>query len=208
MVLYSYVIVRDFGFAPNPFGGYCTLATCKPGIRKAASVGDWIIGTGSDSEKYKMGDKLIYAMKIDEKLSFSEYWNDTRFQNKKPVMNGSKKQKYGDNIYLFDDMQGVFVQVDSHHSNADGSTNQKNFRKDISGIYVLISKHFWYFGEAAPNIPEELISSIVKRGMGCKKQVNETIINSFIDWLSNNYEIGYIGKPCLFSGEFKRYDGK
>lgn len=208
MVLYSYVIVRDFGFAPNPFGEYCTLATCKPGIRKAALIGDWVIGTGSDSEKYNMGNRLIYAMRIDEKLSFSEYWNDTRFQNKKPVMNGSKKQKYGDNIYSFDDMQGVFVQVDSHHSLADGSTNLKNFRKDISGIYVLLSKYFWYFGEDAPPIPEELISSIVKRGMGYKKQVNETIINRFIDWLSSNYETGYNGRPCLFSGEFKRYDGK
>ena len=37
--LYSYVITRDYGFAPNPFGGICTLATCKPGIRNHAKVG-------------------------------------------------------------------------------------------------------------------------------------------------------------------------
>lgn len=42
--LYSYVVARDFGFAPNPFHGYCTLATCKPDIRATASVGDWVIG--------------------------------------------------------------------------------------------------------------------------------------------------------------------
>src|SRR5712671_5339411 len=34
MRLYSYVVARDFGFAPNPFFGVCTLATCKPDIRK------------------------------------------------------------------------------------------------------------------------------------------------------------------------------
>lgn len=34
MTLYSYVVAHDFGFAPNPFDGLCTLATCKPDIRK------------------------------------------------------------------------------------------------------------------------------------------------------------------------------
>ena len=46
MKLYSYVMIYDTGFAPNPFWGYCTLATCKPGIRRPAEQGDWIIGSG------------------------------------------------------------------------------------------------------------------------------------------------------------------
>jgi hypothetical protein len=45
--LYSYVVRSDSGFAPNPFGEYCTLACCKPQIRKRARVGDWIVGCGS-----------------------------------------------------------------------------------------------------------------------------------------------------------------
>ena len=44
MEYYSYVIKRDFGFAPNPFGEFCTLATCKPVIRKVANVNDWVFG--------------------------------------------------------------------------------------------------------------------------------------------------------------------
>ncbi|MDD4591925.1 MAG: hypothetical protein PHG06_16095 [Parabacteroides sp.] len=207
MTLYSYVITRDYGFAPNPFGEYCTLATCKPGIRKAAEVGDWVIGTGSDSQKYNIGNRLIYAMRIDEKISFSEYWNDPRFQDKKPVMNGSKKQKYGDNIYYFDITQNKLMQLDSHHSLADGTINKKNYDKDISGVFVLISMCFWYFGECGPQIPEKMASSIIKGGMGYKKIVDRTIINTFIDWLSSTYETGYNGRPWLFSGEYKRYDG-
>lgn len=207
MVLFSYVITRDYGFAPNPFGKYCTLATCKPLIRKTARVGDWIIGTGSNSKKYKMGDRLIYAMRVDEKLSYSEYWNDSRFQYKKPVMNGSKKQKYGDNIYYFDQLLNKLVQVNSHHSLEHGITNSINYNRDISGKYVLISKYFWYFGEAAPRIPEELIGDIVKNGIGYKKIVNQNIINCFTTWLSKNFEMGYRGMPCLFKGEFKRYYG-
>lgn len=33
-VLFSYIVRWDHGFAPNPFHGICSLATCKPGIRK------------------------------------------------------------------------------------------------------------------------------------------------------------------------------
>ena len=36
MEIFSYVITHDSGFAPNPFGGFLTLATCKPKIRKSA----------------------------------------------------------------------------------------------------------------------------------------------------------------------------
>lgn len=39
MYLYSYVIKRDYGFAPNPFENICSLATCKPQIRERALEG-------------------------------------------------------------------------------------------------------------------------------------------------------------------------
>lgn len=206
-MLYSYVITRDYGFAPNPFGGYCTLATCKPRIRKAAQVGDWLIGTGSNSVKNNFGNRLIYAMQVDEKMSFTDYWNNERFQHKKPVMNGSKRQKYGDNIYRFDEELSRLVQLNSHHSLEDGSTNEKNYAKDTSGKYVLVSKHFWYFGEKAPLIPDNIKADIVKIGINHKTVANEAVINSFKAWLSSTYEAGYIGEPCLFRGLFERYDG-
>ena len=47
MKFYSYVIPRDYGFAPNPYFGYCTLADCKPGIRKMAQTGDWVAAFGA-----------------------------------------------------------------------------------------------------------------------------------------------------------------
>lgn len=34
MLVYEYVMTYDTGFAPNPFYGVCTLACCKPKIRK------------------------------------------------------------------------------------------------------------------------------------------------------------------------------
>lgn len=46
MRLFSYCIPVDDGAAPNPFWGVCTLAICKPAIRRVAEVGDWIAGVG------------------------------------------------------------------------------------------------------------------------------------------------------------------
>lgn len=67
MKFYSYVIPRDFGFAPNPYFGYCTLATCKQGIRKSAHVGDWIGAFGAASMTIR--GRLVSLMLVDETLS-------------------------------------------------------------------------------------------------------------------------------------------
>jgi len=60
MNYYSYLVEHDFGLAPNPFGGYCTLTVCKPIIRKSSKlrIGDWIIGTGSVALSRTFGRKL------------------------------------------------------------------------------------------------------------------------------------------------------
>ena len=64
--LFSYVVRFDSGFAPNPFYGYCTLATCKPRIRKAAGVGDWVVGSGSNDSLVRRGGYMVYAMQVSD----------------------------------------------------------------------------------------------------------------------------------------------
>jgi len=207
MAIYSYVITRDFGFAPNPFFGYCTLATCKPLIRKGAQIGDWVIGTGSAAKNKEFRNYLVYAMCIEEKISLDDYWNDPRFINKKPVMNGSNMQWYGDNIYHLDSDTGQFVQEDSHHSLEDGSVNMKNYTKDLSGKFVLISKTYWYFGKEAILIPEEL-RCLIKSGQGHKRRDDKILINNFISWIQRQIGHAFIGIPVQFLGEFVRYKGE
>ena len=68
--LYAYAITRDFGFAPNPFHGNCTLATCKPRIRKSANVGDWVLGIGGASLK-SVQKKCILLMKVTQRAGKS-----------------------------------------------------------------------------------------------------------------------------------------
>ena len=78
MRIYVYVLKHDSGFAPNPFHGWCTLACCKPTIRRKARPGDWVVGiTPRD-----LHNRVAYAMKVDESLTFEEYWSDRRFKAK------------------------------------------------------------------------------------------------------------------------------
>jgi hypothetical protein len=45
--LFTYTIPIDDGAAPNPFRGMCSLAICKPCIRRVAEEHDWVAGLDS-----------------------------------------------------------------------------------------------------------------------------------------------------------------
>jgi hypothetical protein len=205
--LYSYIVTRDFGFAPNPFPPACTLATCKPKIRQNAQIEDWIVGIGSGAQKSQFKNKLIYAMQVQEKLEFDDYWIDPRFKKKRPIMNGSKRQMYGDNIYHRPSTDAPYVQEDSHHSLPGGQRNELNYNRDLPGKYVLISNKFWYYGQEAILLPENfLFLTDVARGYRVIKE--KTQIESFIRWLASLSQSEYIGRPYMFRKEFERYAGK
>lgn len=199
----SYIVARDYGFAPNPFGKHCTLACCKQKIRANVTVGDWVFGIGSKQKG--MHGKLVFAMHITEILTFQEYWEDQRFEYKKPIMNGSLIQLYGDNIYHKDDESGEWLQENSHHSLENGTVNGSNLERDISGKNVLISDLFYYFGKSAVEVPNRL-RELCRSGRG-HRNVDDSIANEFIDWLSKNYKPGRYDNPLLFNDTFERYDG-
>lgn len=153
MRLYSYKVVYDIGFAPNPFHGTCTLATCKPRIRNGASPGDWIVGVGSHAQG--TDGRLVYAMEVGEKLTFDAYWNDPRFRRKRPDRRGSLKYRYGDNVY-HRSADGDWVQEDCRHSLDDGTPNPDHVRRDTSADAVLIASRFTYWGGQGPQLPAAL----------------------------------------------------
>ena len=66
--VYSYIVSTDSGFAPNPFGEFCTLSCCKPVIRRSASVGDWVVGLAPKS----LGNGIVFAMEVTEKMTITE----------------------------------------------------------------------------------------------------------------------------------------
>lgn len=191
MNYFSYKIDHDYGLAPNPFGAYCTLAVCKPSIRgnKHLENGDWIIGTGSKS--LNKLHHLIFAMKVEGKLTFNEYWEDPRFQYKKPIENGSLVQMYGDNFYHQDVKSGEWIQEKSAHTVKDAD---KHFKNDLSGEYVLFSQYFYYFGDTAPLIPKE-IRAICNDGRDMKYHENEELGSLLINWIESEHNVGVHGDP-------------
>lgn len=159
MKTFSYIVDRDFGFAPNPFHGYCTLADCKPRTRKSAQIGDRIFGLAGKKYRKNGAHRLIYAMEVTEILTFNEYFNDPRFQCKKPILNSSLKRQYGDNIY-YKTETSEYHQLNSHHSFANGIMHNGNRDHDTKVDKVLISNNYVYFGENKSFIPEYLLNNI------------------------------------------------
>ena len=164
-ILYCYTMTHDTGFAPNPYHGILTLATCKPLIRKYAKVGYWISGWTGNAVHDKQGGidtkgagRLIYLAQVSEVLSFQQYWE--KYSIKRPlelcnespiskkgcgcsakITNISDYNDCGDNIYKPDENDpSGFIQLKNRHH---GKEQQEH---DLSGENVLICKEFYYFG--------------------------------------------------------------
>jgi Nucleotide modification associated domain 2 len=177
MTLYSYVVEHDNGYAPNPYFGLCTLCRCKFGKRpegksnivELAKEGDWVIGTGGASKRSAGHGKLVYAMLVDEKLTRAKYFSDSRFAQKKSVKTGTYKQTRGDNEPPRDDFE-------------------KHFQ------FALTSRHFYYFGANAIDIPKEF--ALEKKGPGFRSHFDPADVRRFVEWLERTYKPGKHGEPC------------
>lgn len=203
--LFSYKVRYDIGFAPNPFHGVCTLATCKPDIRRLAMPDDWVVGVGAASNK-RTG-QLVYAMKVEEKLTFDEYWSDSRFLKKKVDPRGSLKYRYGDNVY-HQDPEGAWIQVDSRHSLESGAPNEEHVARDTGSNAVLISSHFTYWGANGPEIPPALRDwngvDLAEPGRGYTYLAYDAeMINRAVSWI-DSLPNGYQSEPADWAKLRKR----
>ncbi len=155
--LFSYKLTTDSGFAPNPFWGVLTLATCKPGIRRSKRKNDWIAGFTS---KELCGDpvgqeRLVYLMQVEEKLTLAAYFHDSRFREKIPDLGAQDPRCWvGDNMYAPKrGAGGGFRQLPGMHGRNDKE-------RDLSGAFVLVAGTHFYFGRDALVVPDELRPSV------------------------------------------------
>ncbi|WP_244951718.1 hypothetical protein [Pseudoalteromonas luteoviolacea] len=188
--MFSYVVANDYGFAPNPYGGVLTLATCKPVIRRTARVGDIIVGLGS---KRTVGnDKLVYAGIISEIVTMKEYGESERFANKRP-----ENMKSGDCIYYWDE-SGINLRPNPIHSNSDIAT-------DTNGKNVLVCEEFWYFGSRAIEIPPTILDfvKVIRGHRKIQEGDNASALQSYL----YNFKIGIDGEPFHSIKKEKRHCG-
>ncbi len=166
------MVKHDYGFAPNPFGGFLTLATCKPLIRRNARLGDFLAGTGSAAS---VGNsKLVYAGEISAVVPLEEYGRTQKYKIKRPVSKPSFRRK-GDNIYFM--REGEWQQRENEYHGFD------DFDAGIRGKNVLVCDRIWYFSDNAIELPTEF-QSMIKKQQGHKMISDQSFLARFVRWLN------------------------
>lgn len=199
MTLYSYIVTKDGGFSPNPFFGYCTLACCKPTIRRTAKKDDWIVGLSSKAT----GNRIVYFMQVDEILTFDEYWRDSRFRKKRPKMKTDRARMFGDNIYE-PKPGGGYRQLPSAHSKPkfrQGEDSETKEKDTIRGKRVLVATTFAYFGSQAKELPPELAA--LKIGRSHRRHESPELLTAFRQFVNRQKRFGVIAPPS----DWKHDDG-
>jgi hypothetical protein len=192
--LYAYKLTNDGGFAPNPFWGVLTLATCKPQIRLKKRIGDWIGGftSGTLNGDAVGKERLIFLAQVTDKMTIANYFRAPRFACKKPVPRSANEcLRHGDNIYeplvpLASDARELRQLLNDNHWDGDGRDcggckPGPSRKHDVSGRFVLICDTFAYFGAKALVIPKELRPN-VPRGQSAhgSQTVDQLRANAFI----------------------------
>ena len=166
-------MTSDRGFAPNPYAGILTLATCKPYIRKRCAVeGQWLAGFASKSLCPDAGDeaRLIYLARISGSVPMEKYWDAYPAKRNCPSP---------DNIYRKQNGRWILVD-DSIHA-------KENKDADLSGEKVIISNDYYYFGQKALPIREKLRSK-VKIPVGAASYgwlTTGADADAFIEWVKD-----------------------
>jgi hypothetical protein len=167
--LFPYVVEHDrtYGTAPNPYGGFCTLALCKfgspkrPNIVELAQVGDRVAGTGGVGPDSAGHGKLIYAMRVDEKLTLEGYSCDPRFADRP------------DNLVDLAHCSDRFVLVSEYFF---------YFGARAVDLGAIPTRH--------------LDHPFEKRGPGFRRGFSAEFIADFVRWLEQTYCVGVSGDPC------------
>lgn len=205
--VYLYAVSYDLGFAPNPYGGLCSLACCKPRIRNSAKHGDWVIGlTGT---KLKPALRCVFAMIVTADVTFDDYWKLPEFGSRKPRRNGTRKKLVGDNIYHRDAAGAPWVQEDSVHSLEEGEQCPLNTAHDTQVNRVLLSDQFIYFGASAPPVPRNVLNRFgYERNYRDFRRFDAVTARPILDWLKPQmaqHPNAVMDDPINFQDGFRRF---
>jgi hypothetical protein len=206
--IYMYAVSYDLGFAPNPFGGLCSLACCKPDIRERAQVGDWIIGlTGT---KIPPAMRVVFAMLVTSDMTFDQYWAAPEHLPRRPKRNGTQKKLVGDNIYHRDTKDSPWQQQDSVHSLEDGTQSADNTDHDTRINRVLLSTEFVYFGSLAEALPANVSNELnYTRNARNYYRYDALDARALLEWLKTKIAAtprAVLADPINFDQSAQRYD--
>jgi hypothetical protein len=182
--LFTYKVAGDSGSAPNPYFGLCTLAICKPRIRKYAVRGDIVVGFGCKSNTDPEEEfRVVYAMQVEEVLPWRAYIDRCHADIQGKIPAAKSLERYaGDCIYVLDGGHVAREPLPSA-SNHDAAS----FRKDVeSGENVLMSRLYWYFGRGNAHrlVLPKALHELSPRFQGERSNANTLLIPSFVGWFN------------------------
>lgn len=205
MVTRTYRLDHDLGFAPNPFFRWCTLACCMPQIRANAAIGDLIVGiAGSGAAGLgRIHPQLIYWMRVDETLTFDEYWRDPRFVRKLPRIDGPKMLAAGDRTYRREPGSEEWsFEPSMHYVPGAPQGGGGHVVKDTKVDRLLVGKTFTYWGGSGPVVPDHLITMFPNpRGQKCPEPGPS--LDELHDLMGLHDPRGLVGDPADWSS--RRY---
>jgi len=182
--IYLYKLVCDNGGAPCVHRGVLSLAICKPGIRKVAEEGDWVIGFGGKSVPELQG-RLIYVARITSVEADGGYYKD-------PLYRGRP-----DRVYRFTDPGYEHIASSRFHDAGD-LTHDLGSPPKYQRARVLLSNTFAYFGgnkepsiDDVKDIYEALPRNFTKNHMGQVRERLERCVVSVFE----QFGLGKHGKP-------------
>jgi hypothetical protein len=175
------------------------LAICKPAIRRTANVGDWVVGLGSaNSPIGNISDHVVYAMKVTDKRGFWGYdlMCQSTYPGKIPDWQSHDfKRRVGDCLYDFSNGTPPQMRIGVH--------DERNRETDLGGDHVLISNHFYYFGDKPIKLPDSLLP-LIHSQQGHKVDSNQPYLEEFVEWLDSlGLELNKLHGDPQFKLEFE-----
>lgn len=196
--VFAYRVDHDRGLAPNPFFGICSLAVCKPKVRRQAGIGDYVLGTSSYERRNMArsgvpGGRAVFIMRVTAITDFERYHDD--WPRKRPLMRGARIRRVGDAIYRRDPETSEWLQADSLHSRPGGVLSPADLQTDTGWTdKVLLSDDFTYWGKDAPALPSDLLP-FTRKDVREKYHYSEAEKAAFIAWARPRLGEGRVGEP-------------
>jgi hypothetical protein len=126
-------------------------------------------------------------MEVEEILGLNDYFNDRRFQSKKPNLRGDWKDRCGDNFYSRAH-DGSWVQHRNRYH-----LDERAKQQDTRFARVFVARRFWYRGKLAECTRIEFAPLF--GGRNARVNHDPALSRTFIEWVTQSFEPGVAGAP-------------
>jgi len=190
--VFLYTMVWDTGFAPHVSHGWMSLGCCAGPVRERANPGTIVIGvSGKGMKGVERWYVPIFIMKVDERITFDAYFNDSRFQGRADNIYKKEEEKYSQDRSKVEDKRYIH-----EHMDADDPTKSE---------YVLLSRNFIYFGDLWKrddalrprfrHLCERITFTYTAGGNYKKESTVKSIVRETLSFLVSKYPGGKLGSP-------------